>query len=266
MAGAYRKTSLPATRLLTIATMNVGMKSHYVSGFLEIDVTEARRKTRESKGGGNPISFTGWIMKCVASAAKEFPEVNAYRKGRSLYLFETVNIGMMVERELRGEKVPLGFVVRDCDTKSVRDISLEISGAKEGKGGEELVIADKRSARIAKTAVWLPLSLGSLGARVFFRDPVKNHERMGTIGVTAVGMFGRSGGWPLPIPNVHSLAVAVGGISVKPRYAGEGGELQPRDMLDLTLMFNHDVIDGAPAARFSSRLVELMESAHGLEP
>ena len=59
--------------------------------------------------------------------------------------------------------------------------------------------------------------------------------------------------------------VKAGAISVKPRYAGEGGELQPREMLDLTLMFNHDVIDGAPAARFSGRLAELMESARGLE-
>ena len=88
---------------------------------------------------------------------------------------------------------------------------------------------------------------------------------MGTISVTAVGMFGKSGGWPLPIPNVHPLAVAVGGISRKPFYTGEGDQLQPREMLDLTLMFDHDVIDGAPAARFSARLIELMESAHGLE-
>ena len=88
---------------------------------------------------------------------------------------------------------------------------------------------------------------------------------MGTIGVTAIGMFGRSGGWPLPIPNVHSLVVAVGGISRKPLYVGEEDELQPREILHLTLMFNHDVIDGAPAARFSARLIELMESAHGLE-
>jgi pyruvate/2-oxoglutarate dehydrogenase complex dihydrolipoamide acyltransferase (E2) component len=265
LAGAYRRARLPATRLLTIATMNIGVKAHYVSGFLEVDVTEARRKIKEAKSSGNRISFTGWIMKCVASAVKESPEVNAYRKGRSLYLFEDVNIGMMVERELKGEKVPLGFVVKECDTKSVRDISWEIVGAKEGDMGEDLVIADRRSAKVAKTAVWLPKPLHSLGARIFFRDPVKNHARMGTIGITAVGMFGKSGGWPLPIPNVHSLAVAVGGISRKPRYTGEGNELEPRDMLDLTLMFNHDVIDGAPAARFSARLIELMESAHGLE-
>lgn len=264
MAGVYRKTKLPVTRLLTIATMNIGVKAHYVSGFLEIDVTEARRKIREAKNSGTRISFTGWIMKCVASAAKEYPEINAYRKGRSLYSFESVNMGMMIERELKGERVPLGFLVSDCDTKSVRDISREIVNAKEGDTGEDLVIADKRSARIAKYAVWLPKPLHALGVRVFFRDPVKNHERMGTIGVTAIGMFGRSGGWPLPIPNVHSLAVAVGGISRKPLYVGEGDEVQPREILYLTLMFNHDVIDGAPAARFSARLIELMESAHGL--
>ncbi|MEW6554922.1 MAG: 2-oxo acid dehydrogenase subunit E2 [Actinomycetota bacterium] len=265
MPETYRKTRLPATRLLTIAVMNIGVKAHYVSGFLEIDVTDARRRIKEAKSRGDRISFTGWIMKCVASAAKEFPEINAYRKGRYLYMFETVNMGMMVERELKGEKVPLGCVIKDCDTKSVRDISLEIAEAKEGDTGDELVIADRRSAKIAKYAVMLPKPLHSLGARIFFWDPVKNHARMGTIGVTAVGMFGRSGGWPLPIPNVHSLALAVGGISRKPRYIGGGDELEPRDMLDLTLMFNHDVIDGAPAARFSARLIEMMETAYGLE-
>lgn len=119
---------------------------------------------------------------------------------------------------------------------------------------------------MAKLAVWMPGPLRSLGYRIFMRNPVRKHEMMGTIVVTAVGMFGESGGWPLPIPNMHPLAAAVGGISRRPFYSGEGGELQPRAILDLTLMFDHDVVDGAPAARFSARLIELMESAHGLEP
>jgi pyruvate/2-oxoglutarate dehydrogenase complex dihydrolipoamide acyltransferase (E2) component len=265
MSEAYRKTRLPATRLLAIETMKIGVKAHYVSGFLEVDVTEARRTINKAKSNGTRISFTGWIMKCLASAVKEFPEVNAYRKGRSLYIFETVNVATMVEKELRGELVPLPYLVKDCDTKSVLDISREIASVREGDVGEGLVIADRQSARIAKLAVWSPGPLRSLGTRIFMRNPVRKYERMGTIGVTAIGMFGKSGGWPLPIPNVHPLAVAVGGISRKPFYTGEGGELQPREMLNLTLMFDHDVIDGAPAARFSARLIELMESAHELE-
>jgi pyruvate/2-oxoglutarate dehydrogenase complex dihydrolipoamide acyltransferase (E2) component len=266
MAQTYRKRKLPATRLLAIETMKLGVKAHYVSGFLEVDVTEAKRKIGEAKSRGTRISFTGWIIKCLAAALKEFPELNAYRKGRSLYMFELINIAIMVERERGGEQVPLPYVVRNCDAKNVYDISREIMGVKTGDVGQDLVIADKQSARIARLAVWMPGPLSRLGFRIFASSPERKHRMMGTIGVTAVGMFGRSGGWPLPIPNVHPLVVAVGGISRRPLYAREGGELEPREVLNLTLMFDHDVIDGGPAARFSARLIELMESAHGLEP
>ncbi|MDY6794176.1 MAG: 2-oxo acid dehydrogenase subunit E2 [Actinomycetota bacterium] len=124
MARGYRKTRLPATRLLAIETMKMGVKAHYVSGFLEVDVTEARRIINEAKSRGTVISFTGWLIKCLASTVKEFPEVNAYRKGRSLCVFDAVNVATMIERELKGERVPLPYLVKDCDTKGVFDISL----------------------------------------------------------------------------------------------------------------------------------------------
>ncbi len=264
MTEAYRKTRLPATRFMAMETMKLGVKAHYVKGLLEADVTEARKAIKLAKSGGTHISFTGWLLKCLASAVKEYPELNAYRKGRNLYLFETVNIGIMVERELKGEPVPLPYLVKECDSKSVLDISREIYEVKTGDTGEGLVIADRQAAKLARMVAWMPGIVNAIGIRIFMRDPVRKHARMGTIGVTAVGMFGRSGGWPLPIPNVHPLSVAVGGIARKPVYVGEGDELQPREMLDFTLMFDHDVIDGAPAARFSARLIELMEQAHGL--
>ena len=43
------------------------------------------------------------------------------------------------------------------------------------------------------------------------------------------------------------------------------GRIEPRERLSLTLVFDHDVIDGAPAARFARRLVELIESGYGLD-
>jgi pyruvate/2-oxoglutarate dehydrogenase complex dihydrolipoamide acyltransferase (E2) component len=54
----------------------------------------------------------------------------------------------------------------------------------------------------------------------------------------------------------------VGGISWKPAVVE--GRIEPREMLDLTVTYDHDVIDGAPAARFTRRLVELIESGYGL--
>lgn len=265
MRGSYRRTRLPATRFMAMETMKLGVKAHYVKGLLEVDVTEARSEIRRKKNEGAQLSFTGWLLKCLASAMKESPGLNAYRKGRNLYMFDTVNIGILVERELKGELVPVPCVIKDCDTKSVADISREIIAVKTGDIGEDLVIADKQAAKLARMVAFMPGFLNGIGIRIFMNNPARKHARMGTIGVTAIGMFGKSGGWPLPIPNVHPLSVAVGGISRKPVYVGERDEIRPRDMLDLTLMFDHDVIDGAPAARYSARLVELMESAHGLE-
>jgi len=57
--------------------------------------------------------------------------------------------------------------------------------------------------------------------------------------------------------------VALGGIVEKPGVVD--GCIAIREYLDLTLLFDHDVIDGAPAARFTARFQELIESAYGLD-
>ena len=50
--------------------------------------------------------------------------------------------------------------------------------------------------------------------------------------------------------------------ATKPRYID--GQVQPREMLDLTISVDHEVVDGAPATRFARRLAELVEQADGL--
>jgi pyruvate/2-oxoglutarate dehydrogenase complex dihydrolipoamide acyltransferase (E2) component len=62
----------------------------------------------------------------------------------------------------------------------------------------------------------------------------------------------------------YTLQVTVGGISGKPRVVD--GEIATRELLDLAVTFDHDVVDGAPATRFTQRLGELIEDASGLEP
>jgi hypothetical protein len=56
--------------------------------------------------------------------------------------------------------------------------------------------------------------------------------------------------------------VTVGGISTKPRYID--GELQPRELLDLTISVDHEIVEGAPPARFARRLTALLGQADGL--
>jgi pyruvate/2-oxoglutarate dehydrogenase complex dihydrolipoamide acyltransferase (E2) component len=63
------------------------------------------------------------------------------------------------------------------------------------------------------------------------------------------------------MPN-FTLTVAVGGVSRKPGV--HEGEIAIREYLDLTVSVDHDVVDGAPAARFVQAFRALLEAAHGL--
>jgi pyruvate/2-oxoglutarate dehydrogenase complex dihydrolipoamide acyltransferase (E2) component len=78
----------------------------------------------------------------------------------------------------------------------------------------------------------------------------------------AIGMLGPGGGWGIPIAP-PTLMITVGGIATKPRYLN--GQLEPRELLELIIFFDHDIVDGAPAARFARRLAELVEAAEGLD-
>ncbi len=80
--------------------------------------------------------------------------------------------------------------------------------------------------------------------------------------MTAVGMFGGGSGWGIPIP-APTLLVTVGGIGEKPGVVA--GQIAVREYLSLTVSFDHEIVDGAPAARFTRRLKELIEQGYGLD-
>jgi pyruvate/2-oxoglutarate dehydrogenase complex dihydrolipoamide acyltransferase (E2) component len=74
-------------------------------------------------------------------------------------------------------------------------------------------------------------------------------------------MFGTGGGWGIPVPN-HSLQLTLGGIQDKPGVIK--GNIEVRKYMSVTVSFDHDVIDGAPAARFIHRLKKLIEDGDGI--
>jgi pyruvate/2-oxoglutarate dehydrogenase complex dihydrolipoamide acyltransferase (E2) component len=84
----------------------------------------------------------------------------------------------------------------------------------------------------------------------------------GTVMLTNVGLFGNGGGWGIPIAS-HTLNITVGGIVNRPLLAPGG--LEEREHLCLTVSFDHDIIDGAPAARFLQRFKEIIEEGEALK-
>ena len=84
----------------------------------------------------------------------------------------------------------------------------------------------------------------------------------GTVMVSSIAMFGKGNGWAIPVPN-HTLQLTLGGMGKKPGVVGKRIEL--REHLSVTISFDHDVVDGAPAARFIQHLKKLVENGDGLD-
>ena len=102
----------------------------------------------------------------------------------------------------------------------------------------------------------LPVFIKRPLMQMMFKDPHRAKETAGTVLLTAVGMFGEGGGWGIPLI-MHTLGVTLGGIAEKPVVID--GQIKVRECLSLTVSFDHDIIDGAPAARFTQRFKDLIE-------
>jgi pyruvate/2-oxoglutarate dehydrogenase complex dihydrolipoamide acyltransferase (E2) component len=93
-------------------------------------------------------------------------------------------------------------------------------------------------------------------------NPERMQIIMGTVMVTSLGTVGRITGWVMPT-SMHPLSIGIGTLNKKP--AVYKGDIQKRDILHLTVAFDHDVIDGMPALKFVDELVANLERGSGLE-
>jgi pyruvate/2-oxoglutarate dehydrogenase complex dihydrolipoamide acyltransferase (E2) component len=258
--GSYHIVDLAPARRDTPNLLDVYWWKHSVYGVLEVDVTVVRQfiaahKARTSEG----LSFTGYLAFCLARAVGEDTSVQAFVKSRKhLVVFDDVDVGLTIERQISGARAPIGHVIRRANHKSFLEIHHEIRAvqtqpAPRSKGLPSWV-------RFGLLLPW-PLSklfIALLRAAIR-RDPTITVALGGTVAVTAIGMFSHgNSGWGL-VHFPYPLALVVGGIARKPAVVD--GRIEPREILNLTVAFDHDVVDGAPAARFVRRLVELIESA-----
>jgi pyruvate/2-oxoglutarate dehydrogenase complex dihydrolipoamide acyltransferase (E2) component len=171
-----------------------------------------------------------------------------------------VDIALIVEREVERTVVPLPVVIRRCNEKSITQIQTEIDAAVDQsiRGSEDFELGRKRSPFVMSLFYRLPQFLRLTFMHALLARPERRKELMGTAIVTSVAPGLRFPGWIMP-ETMHNLAFGLGSVVRKPRVVA--GEVRPRDVLHLTILFDHDVVDGAPAARFVSRLVKTLESA-----
>ncbi|MBN2229217.1 MAG: 2-oxo acid dehydrogenase subunit E2 [Candidatus Thorarchaeota archaeon] len=248
---------------LPIELLNNLAPKHRIYGLIEVDVTKARIFISEvEKRTGEKMSFTAWVIRCIGQAVSEHIEVQALRKGKKkLIIFNDVDVGMIVEKQTKVGKIPTQYCVRRANEKSFRQIHDEIRHAQKADSGDSIVTGKRKSSSGSRLRS-LPGPLRRLFWRKFRSDPFLRKKLMGTVGVTAIGMFGKGGGYAIPV-GMHPAVFALGGISKKLR-----DPMNPSDIgefLNLTVMFDEEISYGAPATRFVARLLELMQTGFGLE-
>jgi pyruvate/2-oxoglutarate dehydrogenase complex dihydrolipoamide acyltransferase (E2) component len=268
---AYQVAPFPKLRRALALMYPAVQRAHKVRGLIEVDVTDARQYLRSYQTRtGDSLSFTGFIAGCVAHAADEDKMLNACRAGGGrLVLFRDVDVAIPIEHDvdighrMGRRKQAIVYIVRAANRKSVLEVTREMRAARvaslaslahawEGFAAERWIMP-------------IPLFILKVMWAFFWwlrgRSPRLQKRYGGTVGLTAVGMFAIGGGWAIPL-DYHTLDVALGGIAEKPGVVD--GKIAIREYLCVTLSFDHDIVDGAPGARFVSRLRELIESGYGL--
>lgn len=208
-------------KAMTTAWLNVPQ----VTQFDQADITdlEAYRKqqNQRSQAQGIRFSIVPFVLKAMAKVLREFPQFCASLSadGESLILKDYVHIGVAVDTP-KGLLVP---VIRNVDQLSVTEITQQLNEkaqlAREGK----LTLSDMQGGCFSLS------SLGGIGGTAF--TPIVNPPEVAILGLSKAEM--------------------------KPVWNGE--EFVPQLMLPLSLSYDHRVIDGAEAARFSQRLVDCLQ-------
>jgi pyruvate/2-oxoglutarate dehydrogenase complex dihydrolipoamide acyltransferase (E2) component len=230
-------------------------------GLLEVDVTKARGYARDVKARtGESPSFTAFVIGCLGRAVDEHREVHALRKGRHhLVLFGEVDVLTWIERDIAGQPVVLPCIVRAANRKRFLEIHDEIRTGQV----QDVAKIDVGGAKASQLLpAWLFRPYFSLAVRLGKYLPREWKKRWGTVTLSAVGMAGKGAGWGIPPSSPSMCWITVGGIGEKREDVD--GEIATREYLSLTVSFDHSMIDAAPAARFTERLKELIESGCGL--
>jgi pyruvate dehydrogenase E2 component (dihydrolipoamide acetyltransferase) len=202
----------------------------HVTQFDEADITELETFRKESGAAsekqGFKLTMLAFLIKACVTALRQYPEFNASleRGGEHLVLKKYFHIGVAVDTP-DGLVVP---VIRDADRKGVYDLARELAELSKLARDRKLKPGDMQGGTFSIS------SLGGIGGTAF--TPIINAPEVAILGVSRSAM----------------RPVWVGG-------KGEAaGQFMPRLMLPLSLSYDHRVLDGAAAARFTSYLASVL--------
>jgi pyruvate/2-oxoglutarate dehydrogenase complex dihydrolipoamide acyltransferase (E2) component len=246
----------PARRIVVDAGA-AAARRHAIPAWFAADVTDVLPRLGRDAG----VSVSAYVASTLAHAVAAHPRLHAIRDPRGrVVTFDSVDVNMTVEITLDGQSFPMNHVLRGADTRSAADVHREIHEVKADPGRSETL-------RMSGGTQWYLRVPAPVRQRVMMgtlhRLPSLQRRLIGTVGLTSVGMHGSGSGLGVPFL-LHTLDVLVGGLEDRPGFAPDG-QVVPRQYLWVSMVVDHDVVDGVPLARFIVAFRDGLESGAALE-
>ena len=252
----YKKTPLSFERQMVAVSASVTKEKNAIHSITEVDITEPRKIIKHHfEKTGVKFSFTSYIVCCLAKAITLYPDFNSFIKGNKLIVLDDLTISVLIEREINGEKVPEPIGIKEAQKKTLPEIQTEIRKAKELQSNQIGSLTKYSWIR------FIPKFLLKSFIRLAERN-INLAKKYGKICVTSVGMFSKETLWFVPHGSATVL-LTVGSINNK--VIRIDNEFVEHEHLCLTVSFDHDIIDGAPAARFMNDLIKIIKSGELVE-
>jgi pyruvate dehydrogenase E2 component (dihydrolipoamide acetyltransferase) len=224
--GKIEKVSLRGVRRKTAQHLALAWNViPHVTQFDKADVTDLeelrKRFSPKAEKAGGKMTMTAIALKVLASALKAFPQFNASidMASEEIIYKRYINVGVAVDTD-RGLLVP---VIRDVDKKNIIELAVELSTISKKARDKKLTAEDMEGGSFTIT------NLGGVGGTAF--TPIVNHPEVAILGMS------RS--------------------HVEPVWMND--KFEPRTMLPLSVSYDHRIIDGADAARFTRWIVDALE-------
>jgi pyruvate/2-oxoglutarate dehydrogenase complex dihydrolipoamide acyltransferase (E2) component len=264
LIGAYEIQRLSFRRRMTIDGFDAFPPGHHIMGLLELDITVASERVEALQRTGTRVSLFAFAVACIARALAEHPELNAVRSGRRIVRFEDVDVSASIELETPEGPYPYQLPIRRASTKSPVEIFAELEAARARHATSKPVSHENRFFEtMMRWLGLLPRFVRLWLLRRVASSPFAVKRWTGTTFVTSVGKFASAPGFVIPFAAGPMAATfALGSVVDKPVLRGQ--ELRNHPFLALTVIVNHDLVDGGPAARFVHRLQQLVEGGDGL--
>ena len=253
----YSYKGIPRSRIATFDTFSIGLLKHHVSALLEFDVTDSRKKLRELRKSGVNISFNAWLIKVISIVLMQHKEAAAFLYSkRKLMIFNDINISILVEKMIDGKKVPIPLLIEKTNEKSALEINSEIIKAQKKGLTKQDIVLNQKPTRSENLYYSLPGVLRRTVWRIMLKNPKFVFNKMGNAVITSVGMMGLINGWFIH-KSIHPISFGIGSIIKKPVVINN--QITIREILNMTILFDHDVMDGAPMVRLLNDFTKYVE-------